>query len=91
VLPGEVSSFGFAWRVKSAEQSYAQATPFREEAAFYPPPDRRYIYYSPVYPCSPYDLNCVGFYDDWPYGRYRPPSGPSEPPREERRRVEVHH
>jgi hypothetical protein len=69
VRPGEVRSFGFRWRVKNGDQSYAQLTPFREEVAYAQPIERDYYYYHSVYPCSPYDLNCVGFYDDWPYQR----------------------
>ena len=87
ILPGEVMSFGFGWRVKNVAQTYAQATPFREESAFYPPPSSGYIYYSPVYACSPYDVHCVGFYDDW---RYRSPVYvPEHHHHEERRRVRV--
>jgi hypothetical protein len=89
VLPGEVSSFRFAWKVGSAAQSYAQATPFREEAAFYPPPIYQgYIYYSPFYYCSPYDPYCLGHYDYGPYWRY-PSHGGFYPPQQERRRVVV--
>ena len=84
--PGEVRSFGFNWRVRNVDQSYAQATPFREEIA-YSPPLYRDMYYHSVYPCSPYDLSCVGFYDDWPYSR--PVYVPVHEHREERRRVDV--
>lgn len=88
--PGHVQSFGFAWRVTNADQAYAQATPFREEAAYYPTPPPGYPYYSPVYPCSPYDVHCVGFYDGWPYpGTVYGPPLIIEQQREERRRVEV--
>jgi hypothetical protein len=86
VLPGEVGSFGFAWKVRNAEQSYVQATPFLEEAAFYPPPDHGY-YYAAMYPCSPYDPYCIGFYGGYPYSWYPPPY---PPPHEVRRRVDVH-
>jgi hypothetical protein len=92
VSPGEVTSFGFAWKVRNAEQSYALATPFREEAAYYPPSVCGYGYCSSFYSCSPYDLHCIGYgyYDYWPYGHYypAPPSG-FYPVHEERRRVEV--
>lgn len=91
VRPGEVSSFRFAWKVRGPEQSYAQMTPFREESAFYPPPDRAYLYYSAVYPCSPYDVHCIGFYGAWPYGGYPPGYPYPPPPHEERRRVVVDH
>lgn len=87
VRPGAVTSFGFHWRVANGPQSYAQVTPFREEAAYYPSYERGRVYYSPVYACSPYDMHCVGFYDDWPY-RYRYAPVPVHPP-EERRRVRV--
>lgn len=87
VLPGAVNAFRFAWKVRNAQQSYAQTTPFLEESAFYPQPDHAYIYYSSVYPCWPYDPYCVGFYNDWPYGRYPPPPPPYRPP--PRRRVDV--
>jgi len=87
LVPGEVRSFGFNWRVKNVEQTYAQATPFREEMAYAPPPYRGDLYYHSVYPCSPYDMSCVGFYDDWPY--HRPVYVPVPYEREERRRVDV--
>lgn len=92
-LPGHVRSFGFVWKVKNVEQSYAQATPFREEEPYYPAASG-YPYYSPVYPCSPYDVHCVGFYGDWPYGGrygypYAPPVIIEQSPPVERRRVEV--
>lgn len=88
IMPGHVHSFGFAWRVTNAEQTYTQATPFREEVAYYAPPGYP-IYYSPVYPCSPYDIHCVGFYEGWPYPApvYGPPVIIERG--EERRRVEV--
>jgi hypothetical protein len=94
VLPGHVRSFGFAWRVKNVDQSYAQATPFREEVGYYGPPPSGSLYYNSVYPCSPYDLNCVGFYGDWPYyngvgvGYYGSPVIIDRTP-EPRRRVDV--
>ncbi|HKU45177.1 MAG TPA: hypothetical protein VJR89_43755 [Polyangiales bacterium] len=89
VYPGAVTSFGLRWRVRNGDQSYAQSTPFLEESAFYPN-DRSYIYYSTAWPCSPYDVHCVGFYypyGPYPYG-YGPPP-PPPPPHIERRRVEV--
>lgn len=87
--PGSVTSLGFSWRVKNGAQSYAQVTPFREEAAYYPPYERGYIYYNPVYACSPYDLHCVGFYDDWPHQHHHPGDVPPPHQHEERRRVHV--
>lgn len=89
-LPGHVRGFGFAWKVRNVDQSYAQVTPFREEVYYYAPPPG-YIYYNRVYPCSPYDVSCVGFYGDWPYGPYGFGSRvivPAPAP-VERRRVEV--
>jgi hypothetical protein len=92
-LPGHVRTFGFVWKVKNVDQSYAQATPFREEEPYYPSPPPGYLYYNSVYPCSPYDLHCVGFYSDWPYSGYGyggPPAIIERAPPVERRRVEVH-
>jgi hypothetical protein len=91
--PAHVTSFGFVWKVKNAGQSYAQSTPFREEVPYYYGPPGP-IYYNPAYPCSPYDVSCVGFYGDWPYGPYAPYGyGGSRviitAPPVERRRVEV--
>ncbi|HET6336634.1 MAG TPA: hypothetical protein VFG30_25600 [Polyangiales bacterium] len=92
-LPGHVRNFGFAWKLKNAEQSYAQVTPFREEEPYYPTTPPGYLYSDPMYPCSPYDLNCVGFYGSWPYGgRYGYPGPPviiERAPPVERRRIEV--
>jgi hypothetical protein len=93
-LPGHVRNFGFAWKMKNAEQSYAQVTPFREEEPYYPATPFGYPYYDPMYPCSPYDLHCVGFYGSWPYGgRYGYPGSPpviiERAPPVERRRIEV--
>jgi hypothetical protein len=64
--PGHVRKFGFQWKVKNGDQTYAQATPFREEEPYYPATPG-YLYYDPVYACSPYDMHCVGFYGGWPY------------------------
>jgi hypothetical protein len=91
-LPGQVQRFGFEWKVKNVDQSYAQATPFREVVPAYYGPPPGYLYYNSVYPCSPYDVSCVGFYGSWPYG---PPGYGGGvyvpvPPPVERRRVVVH-
>lgn len=91
-LPGHVRSFNFVWKVKNVEQSYAQATPFREEESYYLALPPGYLHYSAVYPCSPYDVHCVGFYSDWPYSGYGyggPPVIIERPAPVERRRVEV--
>jgi hypothetical protein len=91
-LPGHVRSFGFVWKVKNVEQSYSQVTPFREDEPYYPALPPGYIHFSSGYPCSPYDLNCTGFYSDWPYGGYGyggPPVIIVQPEPVERRRIEV--
>lgn len=63
--PGHVRSFGFVWKVKGEEQSYAQATPFREQDPYYGPSPAYYYGYGAPYPCNPYDLHC--FYGPGPY------------------------
>lgn len=84
--PGEVSSFGFVWKVQNVDQTYTQATPFREEAAFY---SSSSLYYSSMHPCFPHDLYCYGYWDAWPYTYYAAPLPPPYPVHEQRRRVDV--
>lgn len=84
ITPGHVTSFALLWRAQNVDQSYAQKTPFREENAYYPPRDMPYPYpyYSSIYPCSPYDIHCVGSY--WPYEPRHSAPAPSG-----RKRVDV--
>lgn len=85
--PGELSSLIFKWRIDGGDQSYAQSTPFREQRSHSDAIDRYYLYYSSVYPCSPYDIRCVGPY--WPYAPYAPYYPPPPPPHSVRRNVDV--
>jgi hypothetical protein len=67
VAPGEVTGFLLRWRVRNADQSYGQRTPFgllyRRRA--YPP---AYGYGYPYWGCDPFDPFC-----QYPYGTYYGP------------------